>query len=849
MGFGAFFEDAWDNATESAKSSFDNFAKTVKDKSKQASDTVGKKLEDIQETAQQVYDKSAELVDQFADSAGHKFEKIQKTAQDAYDKSKEIIDKVADVADDTTKDIQQAAKETFEQSKAIINKLALTASDKVDDLKSDAVLLYQKSIKTYNSAKDAVESTIGKVKNILQSDTVGQKLEVIETIGKELYQKSSQFVEKLTSSAGNTIDDLQDTAKKAYEKGKLMASKAAEAVKDAVGNIKQQIKDIEQAARLAYEQGKAVFAKLTGAFRNKANDVTNDAKILYEKAKAAYEKAKAAVKSKIAQIKKFLQSDAVEQGLETVKSLAKDIYGKGSELVNQLMSSASETFDKLKNTAQAVYQKSKEMVAKVTEIARNAVGKVKQTIGNIKNKAKELYDKSKDFVKNLASAIKDKAKEKFNQLKDTAKAIYDKGKQIYEKTKTAIKEKIAQAKEAAKNIYNKGKTIAKKALKKIGQTIDNAKNAVKNFFSPKPAGSKIEFCENKTKAERIEYRNQTMDDAKQRLEQMEDGKQKDALQKSLDRFKFNNKAVERARLAANTYEVGQNEPPEGWSRPDAEEIKAIGLDPKHFPALHAGFDPSEHKEGYFVEVYKSKPDVFGEEKYVIAFRGTQGGADWEANYRQATGKPSEHYTKARELAISIVNTAQERLGDQLEITGHSLGGGLATTVGIITGAKTYAYNPAGVHPATLKRAGAFSRDMANDITASGQTLVDNVIVEGEILDTLQNKTLQQGIVGFGAMKAPVLTSIAGMSLSPEAMLGQGTLTYDSPGSNHYVNYTTNAAEVANATAQGKSIQAIAPSTVGDINPLNKIDKHGMDAVIAGIEQQKADDMGQLTATI
>lgn len=292
-------------------------------------------------------------------------------------------------------------------------------------------------------------------------------------------------------------------------------------------------------------------------------------------------------------------------------------------------------------------------------------------------------------------------------------------------------------------------------------------------------------------------------------------------------------------MADNVYSMGQEPPPEGWKRVGLDEIKELGLNPDDFPQRSSDFYPDEHKDGFFVDLYKTDPDVFGEEKYILSCRGTQGGKDWQTNAEQAIGIETDHYTKA----MNIAKKAKRKLGDKLEITGHSLGGGMATAAGIGSGSKTYAFNPAGVHQETLKRAGEFSRDNAFS-KIDGDPLVDNVVIPGELLTGLQNPALQRGVIGASVYTTP-LASLVALS-ADSAFREQGTLTYGMAGVRHDVPLLGNAKEVADATAKGESIQGMTPSKAGEINtainPIKKVDMHGMHSVIAGIEQQKADDM-------
>ena len=394
--------------------------------------------------------------------------------------------------------------------------------------------------------------------------------------------------------------------------------------------------------------------------------------------------------------------------------------------------------------------------------------------------------------------------------------------------------------QATADAYTASKQAAIDAVGYVGKKLKAGKQKVENFVGAKPAGAPIGFCTNLNKAQRVAKRKQKIAASKQQLQTLPPGEERDTLAHATERLDFNNYAVERARLADSTYSVGQAPPPEGWQRPSKEDIEKLGLNPADFPQFKTGFKASEHTDGYFVELYKTDPGVFGEEKYVLAYRGTQGGGDWATNAKQAVGKDTEHYIEA----MSLARKAKKKLGDQLEVTGHSLGGGMATAAGIVSGTKTFAFNPAGVHPATLERVGDFSRDHAFN-SVGGKPLVDNVVVPGEILTSVQHPTVQRATLAGITYVSPVAgAGVAGAG--GRAMVEQGTVSYGMAGPRHDVPLLGNAKEVAEATAQGKSIQGMTPTLAGKanaaVNPVKKVEMHAMHSVIAGMEQQKADDL-------
>lgn len=100
--------------------------------------------------------------------------------------------------------------------------------------------------------------------------------------------------------------------------------------------------------------------------------------------------------------------------------------------------------------------------------------------------------------------------------------------------------------------------------------------------------------------------------------------------------------------------------------------------------------------------------------------------DWANNFQQGTTMMDAgwQYTRAKRDAIEAVEMA-ERLGYKITMTGHSLGGGLATASALHTRQKAVTFNAAGVNRNTTRTSGA-------------SRLITNYRVQGEFLSTLQD---------------------------------------------------------------------------------------------------------------
>ena len=118
--------------------------------------------------------------------------------------------------------------------------------------------------------------------------------------------------------------------------------------------------------------------------------------------------------------------------------------------------------------------------------------------------------------------------------------------------------------------------------------------------------------------------------------------------------------------------------------------------------------------------------------YTLAFSGTDDGAmdktDWKHGNSQAFNPHARQYSQAIELA----QTLQSALGRQLtDITGQSLGGGLAAAASVLTGVRATTFNAAGLNPDTITVHGG-----SND-GARMRSLITNYRVEGDPLTEAQ----------------------------------------------------------------------------------------------------------------
>lgn len=317
------------------------------------------------------------------------------------------------------------------------------------------------------------------------------------------------------------------------------------------------------------------------------------------------------------------------------------------------------------------------------------------------------------------------------------------------------------------------------------------------------AGDKpVQPCKS-TKAERRANRKSQIKASQDKLAGMPPGKERDELNQATTRFAENINSVEKAQLASNVYPVKGPDgklvtppAPEGWTNisNNPTALAKYDLTPE---------DLRIERSEFRAQVYEPQPGVFGEDlKPVVAFKGTTptSGEDWGNNVRQGLNMESPYYKQAVTIGRKLRGG-----GADVEITGHSLGGGMASAAANASGSVGTTFNSAGLHPETVAKYGG--KMLSPPITAYQ--------VDGEVLTGLQEQgfkgTLAAAGVGFlaGGPVGALIGALAKMGLS---------------------------AGMHDAVGERRPL----PSTGG-----NPVARHGMDQVISGIESQKSEDQAKL----
>nr|CBX82460.1 hypothetical protein EAIL5_3640 [Erwinia amylovora ATCC BAA-2158] len=226
------------------------------------------------------------------------------------------------------------------------------------------------------------------------------------------------------------------------------------------------------------------------------------------------------------------------------------------------------------------------------------------------------------------------------------------------------------------------------------------------------------------------------------------------------RLAENNIAVEKAKLAQNIYGVKGNpinalksmpDVPEGWTdiSNDNNALSKIDIDPDML------YDRSENPD-FFARVYSPDRSIFGSEMNpTLVFRGSRAPElsagvgdiakkvlfegdysgikninDWTNNINQGGGFDSDYYRRAVKIGMKLSKSP-----NGIDISGHSLGGGMASAASIASGKAAWTFNAAGMNAGTVEKYGGTLVGSAKNIQAYR--------VEGELLTKIQEVNLSE----------------------------------------------------------------------------------------------------------
>ncbi|EKM5066140.1 phospholipase [Cronobacter turicensis] len=255
------------------------------------------------------------------------------------------------------------------------------------------------------------------------------------------------------------------------------------------------------------------------------------------------------------------------------------------------------------------------------------------------------------------------------------------------------------------------------------------------------------------------------------------------------RLAENNIAVEKAKLAENVYKTVnplETTPgvPEGWKdiSNDSAALNKLGLKSN---MLYD--DPAS--PNFLARVYQPDQAVFGNDMNpTVVFRGSRepefasigdnlsslwnkgelapvkNGADWSNNFAQGMGKNSTYYQSAVSIGDKLAMS-----GQNVDIAGHSLGGGLASATSMASGKPGWTFNAAGLNSDTVEKYGGTVLGKTDDIQAYR--------VEGELLTKAQEVNVWEDLKSMKGLPVPTLLKEGVSALSPNA----AGIPHDLPG--------------------------------------------------------------------
>jgi len=182
--------------------------------------------------------------------------------------------------------------------------------------------------------------------------------------------------------------------------------------------------------------------------------------------------------------------------------------------------------------------------------------------------------------------------------------------------------------------------------------------------------------------------------------------------------------VLQAKLAADVYldhkdlPAGTSSVP-GWRdvSHDADKLARYGLAPEDLQA--AG------KSSFRARLYE--PAAPGQAAQLV-FRGTQDRHDWKANLMQGLGLSSDHYERAASIGRKLAGDAD------VQLVGHSLGGGLASAAALTSGKPATTFDAAGLHSSTRRSLSGDGKSLHNGVEITAYHM------KGEALTSLQRNT-------------------------------------------------------------------------------------------------------------
>ena len=219
-------------------------------------------------------------------------------------------------------------------------------------------------------------------------------------------------------------------------------------------------------------------------------------------------------------------------------------------------------------------------------------------------------------------------------------------------------------------------------------------------------------------------------------------------------------------LAENCYKDSEHN---FLSRTNYKEV-STDFFPKDSPMRKLSEIIDEHNSknpttGFHAEIYYNEIT----HEYTIAFEGTNFDErlDIETDIEEGFGGIPSQYESAHRIA-EFINSSGFPSDIKINFTGHSLGGGLASVVGLETGKPTYTYNAAGVNKNIIERFELTGKP-ENSIKAF-QTAGD--VFSSDPITSVQEGDLKAPITGVVIGVVSTISPVAGVKLSADVATGR-----------------------------------------------------------------------------
>ena len=240
-----------------------------------------------------------------------------------------------------------------------------------------------------------------------------------------------------------------------------------------------------------------------------------------------------------------------------------------------------------------------------------------------------------------------------------------------------------------------------------------------------------------------------------------------------------------ARLAQAAYETG-DPIPDGWRKVDADELKKLGIDPSELDTAN----------GMQATIYQN-----ADGKYVLAFRGTEPSRQPALDIANDIAGGTITSPQVLE-AINLSTKLAKAVGrENVDFTGHSLGGELASAGALATGGKAVTFNAAGLSATSEALARG---NCLNNFGFNAQAPMDGSNVKAycyayDPLNGAQDMAHDSGLLGKMDLIAPraygerhIIPASEGASPfdgikynhSVERMYGRLDAQYENPSANH-----------------------------------------------------------------